>query len=209
MTDRIFCGRISLPTKWFDNDTVDEIAEFSFYYNPDNRELYSTEEWYTYWKICIHPLYKPRRRLNANKTPFNTIVSVYDFKSNPRRIHPYATIIVNFADKIHNFIRNHNEIPPYFVLPKIILPSSLLSNYRDELPEEYKYLWNKDRYCMHNFATKIQSCYRRFLAVRVAESIRMDPDSLFTADKSIIDIRLRKCGIDPATYHKMSAGRDI
>jgi hypothetical protein len=98
--------------------------------------------------------------------------------------------------------------PPHYILPKVILPSSLLfcSN---ELPEKYKYLENEKRYCMHHFATKIQSFYRRFLAVRVTKSIRMDPDSLFTADKSIIDIRLRKCGIDPATYHKMSAGRDI
>jgi hypothetical protein len=116
---------------------------------------------------------------------------------------------MNFADKIGNFIKNQDKTPPYFVLPKMILPSSLLSNYIDELPEEYKYLLDINRYNMHDFATKIQSCYRRFLAVRVIESIRMDPDSLFTADKSIIDIRLRKCGMDPATYHKMSAGRDI
>ena len=239
MSDCILCGRISLPTKWFDDDTEDEIEEFNFYYNKKLNKVYSTKEWRNYWIKCIKPTFSTEDwrifwnrnipRYNSYDTtikyPYSSIVTKYEFVANPRQIHPYATIVRNFADNVNDFILSMNNVttPPYFVLPQIILPSILLSDDRDddefpeeyetpkeyEIPEEYKYLLDINRYCMHDFATKIQLCYRRFLAVRVIESIRIDPDSLFTADKSIIDIRLRKCGIDPATYHKMSAGRDI
>ena len=238
MSDCILCGRISLSSKWFDTDENDKIEEFHFYYNKKLNKVYSTKEWRNYWIKCIKPTFSTedwRIFWNRNiprhnsydttiKYPYSSIVTKYDFVANPRQIHPYATIVRNFADNVNDFILSMNNVTtlPYFVLPEIILPSILLSNYRDDesleeyetpeeyiTPEEYKYLLNVNIYSMHNFATKIQSCYRRFLAVQITQSIRMDPDSLFSADKSIIDIRLRKCGIDPATFHKMSAGRDI
>lgn len=187
-----------MPAQWFDTDAeTDEVRSFTVYRDEDGKVL-PHPELRDFWVACIKPVYANNKGRDPVTMP---LLHYYDTKSNPRRIHPFAVVYYEWCEKVYQGLN------PVCLMRPCVLPVSLCFNYREGLPD---HLIRFQEYSTHDGLPRLirlQSWWRRMLAVEEARRRRMDPENLFAlAPKSReCYVRLVKAGIDVSTYDTMSA----
>lgn len=109
--DRFICGYIRLTTSWFQGDPEASFSCF-LYASTETRLVEFHPKFRAFWKSCIRPCYSSRLPKN---------LQFHDFKSNPRRCHPFATCVYDWYLQVQSFAQSYNEHEDRKTIPILIL----------------------------------------------------------------------------------------
>jgi len=123
---KTLAGIIHINSHWFINDDKNRQKTFFLYHKND--KIVFDPDFRQFWEICIQPIYVCRRPNERN-------IDITDFKSNPRRCHPFATCIFQWY---MNLVKQISVDTSYKKIPFLILKETntiLPYNWRTGLNE--------------------------------------------------------------------------
>lgn len=108
MTSSTVCGYLVITNLWFDDDDGDPETR-SFWLQAKDGEVVYDKSIREAWEKAICPQY-----VNMNYT---SMFSYFDLKTNPRRIHPFATVFEDwFCREIYSYINGTQKVIPVLIL---------------------------------------------------------------------------------------------
>lgn len=109
-------GIIRITNHWFEHDGPS--VEKTFFLMKKNDQILYHPEFRDFWEDCIQPIYVSRRNNIQNITEF-------DFKTNPRRCHPFADSIYQWYLNVKRNVAAKLDHIPFLILKPsdLILPS--------------------------------------------------------------------------------------
>jgi hypothetical protein len=201
----IVAGYIRIPVQWFEKEPdTKEVRSFTVYRSHDDVIPHPTLR--AFWLSRIIPVYANHDGSPLEEQP---MVSWFDTKTNPRRVHPFAHVYISWAERVMMHVHTGKGNAPVCILKRRVLRQASYCPLRGSLweesqvEEEYEY----ESYDGLPALFRLQAWCRLILAQRKAREKRLSPDNLFHGDKESLEfgIRFRKAGIDIQTYHTMSS----
>ena len=161
----VVAGYLQMPEQWFEEDVHSTtVRSFTVYRRGDM--LIPPTLLRGFWLECIQPTYA-----NHEGTPLElqSLFNIYDTKSNPRRVHPFAHAYAEWVARVYTHVDDPlSEPAPVLTLKRLlrVLPSKV--DFRKPVPEEDPSLQELE-YSFHDglpSLLKIQAWCRKQLARR-------------------------------------------
>lgn len=149
------CGYIVITSEWFDDDCIDPDVKSFWIKSKDGNVIYD-KSLRRAWELAIQPQY-----VNRNSS---SIFSYFDLKSNPRRVHPFATTFEDwFCREIYSYLNGTQKMLPVLILRPCRI--CLVGYWRNGLDSD---MLLKARKCVirtssvHTAAKRIQVWWRKY-----------------------------------------------
>lgn len=186
----MICGYLHITSQWYATDAVGSQKTFTLYCSPDGKIQFDPLL-RQHWEESIKPKYRRRggQRFGTGNAQGGCLFDEFDVKSNPRRDHA-------FCQAYHDFLFE-------------AIPLFLSTGGSQTRPVPFLILAKNQKSAIDGtiFILRIQKIVRGWMARQRVQSMRLDPEILFSThlSEALRELRLQKAGVHLTTYRTMRA----
>jgi len=154
-------GILDFPSHWFEDDDGENKTTRHFFYMDENGTIRDQNGHFRKkWLQVVRPVYNVPFSSNHDRD-HSCFINWFDLKTNPRRIHPFCTLIVKWVQRLEHHHKTRSY-PPLLILR----PCSLLQPYHWRRVSE-RYGFSSCSFVYGYFSLcKLQKWWRRMIIRR-------------------------------------------